>query len=166
MMRRLLVLLAAAVALAGLPGAADAASPGVRINAGGGAVTTFAGDQFTADSALPGRPTHSATQPINTPTDGALYQDERWGDFSYAIPVTNGTYDVRFHFVEDYFGTAVAGGAGKRVFGMNIGDTAASPDLANIDVYAAVGPRTPLVRTVGNVTVTDGVLNINTVRGA
>src|SRR4051812_29630964 len=166
MMRRLLVLLAAAVALAGLPGAADAASPGVRINAGGGAFTTFAGDQFGADSAFTGGSTYSTTQPINTPTDGALYQDERWGQFSYAIPVANGTYDVRFHFVEIYYGTAQPGGSGKRLFGMDVLDTPASPDLANIDVYAEVGARKPLIKTVGGVTVTDGKLDVRSVYGA
>jgi len=138
----------------------------IRINTGGTAYTAVSGAAFTADGHFSGGQTSSITQSISGTNDPALYQDERWGDFSYSIPVTNGTYDVRFHFVEDYFGTAVAGGAGKRVFGMNIGDTAASPDLANIDIYAAVGPRAPLVRTVSNVVVSDGVLNINTVRGA
>ena len=67
------------------------------------------------------RGTLSVTEPsITGTTDPALYQDERWGQFSYAIPVADGTYDVRFHFAELYYGTAVAGGPGKRVFGMDI----------------------------------------------
>ena len=87
---------------------------------------------------------YSITQTITGTADPALYQDERWGQFSYAIPVANGTYDVRFHFAELYYGTAVSGSCvGKRIFGMNIVDTPGT-DLTNIDVCAAVGARAAL----------------------
>jgi fibronectin type 3 domain-containing protein len=138
----------------------------VRINAGGGVYVTQAGGSYDADRNFTGGTTYRTTRPISGTTDPGLYQDERWGDFSYAIPITNGTYDVRLHFAELYFGTDVAGGAGKRVFGVDVADTAASPDLANIDIYAAVGPNAALVRTIPTVKVTDGILNLSSVRGA
>ncbi len=78
---------------------------------------------------------------------------------------SNGTYDVRLHFVELYYGSAVAGGAGKRVFSIDVGDTV-GVDVQNLDIYAQVGANTALVRTISNVTVTDGTLNIQSIYGA
>ena len=102
---------------------------------------------------------------ITGTTDQALYQNERWGNFSYAIPVTNGTYDVKLHFVELYYGTSAPGGNGKRVFGIDVLDTPTSPDLSNIDIYSQVGANAALVKTIAGVTVTDGVLNLKSVYG-
>src|SRR5207245_5396639 len=84
---------------------------------------------------------------------------------SYAIPVANGTYDVKLHFVELYY---TAGSCiGKRVFSIDVADTPANPDIANLDICAAAGGAdTALVRTVSNVTVSDGVLNIQSVYGS
>ena len=94
-----------------------------------------------------------------------LYQNERWGDFTYAIPVANGTYDLRLHFAELYFGSSVPGGAGKRVFGFDVVDTTANPDLPNIDIFATVGANAALVKTIPGVRITDGTLNLRSVRG-
>jgi hypothetical protein len=137
----------------------------IRINAGGGAYTAAAGEVFAADASFTGGGVYSSGSPIAGTAEDGLYQDERWGQFSYAIPVPNGTYDVKLHFVEMYFGTAAAGGIGSRVFGIDVQDTTASPDLANIDVYAEVGPNAALVKTVEGVTVSDGVLDIRSVYG-
>jgi hypothetical protein len=136
----------------------------VRINAGGDAVNASIG-AFSADTAFTGGFTYSIADPINGTVDDALYQNERWGAFSYSIPVVSGTYDVRFHFAEIYFGTFEVGPcSGKRVFGMDVVDTP-TLDIANLDICAVVGPRTALVRTVSNVTVTDGTLDIRSVPG-
>jgi hypothetical protein len=137
-----------------------------RINVGGPALTTSTGAAWTADANFTGGTTNSISQAITGTNDPSLYQDERWGDFSYAVPVANGTYDVRLHFAELYFGVSAPGGAGKRVFGMDVTDTAQNPDLSGIDIYAAVGAKAAYVRTIPNVTVTDGTLNLRTVRGA
>jgi hypothetical protein len=137
-----------------------------RINVGGPAITTSTGATWSADANFTGGSTNTTTQAITGTNDPALYQDERWGDFSYAVPVANGTYDVRLHFAELYFGVSVGGGAGKRVFGMDVTDTPQNPDLSGIDIYAAVGAKAAYVRTIPNVTVTDGTLNLRTVRGA
>jgi hypothetical protein len=146
---------------------AAAAGQPTRINAGGGAYTSLAGATFRADALFAGGSTFSApTRAIAGTSDPALYRDERWGQFTYSIPVANGTYDVRFHFVELYYGTAQPGCAGKRIFGMDILDTPATPDIANLDICAAAGPNTALVRTVAGVTVTDGTLNIRSVYGS
>jgi hypothetical protein len=129
--------------------------------------TSSTGQTFSADTFANGGTLRSVTTPVSGTNDAKLYQSERWGTFSYAIPVTNGTYDVRFHFAETYFGTVTSGSCvGKRIFGMDIVDTATNPDLSNIDICAAVGPSAAYVLTVPNVTVGDGVLNIRSVVGA
>ena len=142
-----------------------AAGEATRVNTGGPDYTTVAGQLFRADTFLTGGSTFSTSQAITGTTDPAIYQDERWGNFTYAIPVANGTYQVRLHFAEIYYGTSVAGGAGKRIFGMDVLNTPASPDIANIDIYAAVGARHALVRTINDVNVTNGVLGIKSVYG-
>jgi len=49
--------------------------------------------------------------------DPELYRGERFGHFSYTIPVPpDSTYTAVLHFAETWFGGAGAGGAGSRVF--------------------------------------------------
>jgi hypothetical protein len=145
------------------------AAPGtptaVRINAGGGAYTSSSGATFVPDTSFTGGSTNSTTAAITGTSDPALYKDERWGAFSYAIPVVNGTYDVRLHFVEMYY---VSGGCiGKRIFSIDIADTPTNPDLQNLDVCSqAGGANTALVKTISGVSVTDGVVNISSIYGS
>jgi Domain of unknown function (DUF1929)/Malectin domain/Bacterial Ig-like domain/Bacterial Ig domain len=146
--------------------ATSAVNP-VRINAGGPALTAVSGATFSADGSFTGGQVNAITQTISGTNDPALYQDERWGQFTYSIAVPSGTYDVRFHFAELYYGTVVTGSCvGKRIFGMDILNTTASPDLANIDICAAVGPRAAYIRTVSGVSVTNGTLSIKSVYGS
>ena len=144
-----------------------AAGQPARIEVGSGtSYTASTGAIWQPDSAFTGGTTRTVTGTIAGTNDPQIYRTERWGQFSYAVPLPNGTYDVRFHFAELYFGVSVPGGAGKRVFGMDILDTAVSPDLANIDIYAQVGARAALIKTVSGVQVTDGVLDIRSVYGS
>jgi hypothetical protein len=138
-----------------------------RINSGGGALTAAGGVVFQADGLFTGGSTFASSSPITGTPDQALYQNERWGQFSYAIPVTNGVYDVRFHFVELYYGTTVPGSCvGKRIFGMNVLDTPGIDIPATLDVCAQVGPNAALVQVVRGVNVTDGTLNVQSVYGS
>jgi fibronectin type 3 domain-containing protein len=147
--------------------AAPGAAAPVRVNTGGAAFTSGDGRSFLADKYFTGGSTYASTSAIGGTPDPALYQNERWGTFSYAIPVVNGTYDVKLHFVELYYGTAVAGSCvGKRVFSIDLGDTPGT-DVPNLDVCAAAGgPNTALVKTISGVTVSDGFLNIQSIYGA
>ncbi|WP_299582161.1 malectin domain-containing carbohydrate-binding protein [Mucilaginibacter sp.] len=70
---------------------------------------------------------------------------------SYEIPVTNGNYLVRMHFVENYWTTA-----GSRIFNTTLENKLV---LQNFDIYSEVGYRAALVKDF-NTTVSDGVLNI------
>jgi len=42
--------------------------------------------------------------PVEAPADDELYQSERYGNFSYAIPVADGHYRLTLKFAETYFG--------------------------------------------------------------
>ena len=152
--------LAVVVAAAAL--APNALAGIVRVNSGDAAYTAQSGEKWQADSYYSGGALGTTSAAIGKTTDPALYQSERWGGFSYSIPVANGTYDVRLHFVELYYGSPCAG---KRVFSVDVLDTSASPDLANIDICAAVGPNNAYVRTVQGVSVSDGSLDLKTLYG-
>lgn len=129
----------------------------VRINAGGPAVN-YEGETFAADANFAGGKTYanmSATVP-------ALYQTERSSNspfqYGYTIPVEEGTYDVRLHFAEIYFGANGGGpaGSGQRVFDVSLeGQTI----LDNYDINADVGPQTVTVKEY-RVTVSDGAINL------
>ncbi len=137
----------------------------VRINAGGPAVTTGGVSWLANQFFSGGRPysNPSATAIAGT-TDDVLYRDEHsagtnGGSFSYAIPVTNGTYDIRLHFAEIYWGApgGGAGGTGKRVFSVNVEGGAV--EVANLDLNAVAAPATAVLRNV-RATITDGTVNI------
>jgi hypothetical protein len=80
-----------------------------------------------------------------------LYKNERYGNFSYNIPVPNGSYTVTLLFAEIYWTSA-----GKRVFNVSV---EGQPAIQGLDIYATVGANTALVRTVP-ATVANGVLKI------
>jgi hypothetical protein len=82
-----------------------------------------------------------------------IYQTERWGLSAYSLPLATGTYTVKLHFAETL---DQVNAAGKRVFSLNVEGNA----LNDLDVYAEAGSRTALVKTVPNVSVTDGHLDI------
>ena len=101
------------------------------INAGGTAYTTTGGVAYSADQFFSGGKTFKTTAAIANTVDDALYQSERFGAFSYAMPVADGTYKVTLKFAENFF-TA----AGKRVF-----DVTAEGKLVidNLDIWTGGG---------------------------
>ncbi|HSX15676.1 MAG TPA: malectin domain-containing carbohydrate-binding protein [Candidatus Saccharimonadales bacterium] len=111
------------------------------INAGGNAAGSFAADaDFSGGTSY----TSSASvdmSDVTSPAPEAVYQSVRYGNFSYVVPnLTPGaTFQVRLHFNELYWGTALAGGnggSGSRVFNVSING---SPALTNYDIYQAAG---------------------------
>ena len=138
----------------------------VRINSGGGAVTL--GDEaFVADDYFTGNGksyTNPQVTEIQGTTQDAIYRTERsttqsLGSFGYAIPVTNGTYTVRLHFAEIYFGApgGGTGGVGKRVFSVALEGKSV---LTNYDIIQEVGPVAAAVKTF-TTEVTDQELTLN-----
>jgi hypothetical protein len=79
--------------------------------------------------------------------EAPLYASERWGHFSYAVPVTEGRYRVTLRFCEGHYGPSNAGGggAGSRLFDVYCNGVAL---LRNFDVLReAGGEGRPLDRT-------------------
>jgi hypothetical protein len=59
------------------------------------------------------------TNPLQDSPDPDLFSVERYGHFTYAVPVdTRGTYTLILHFAEIYFGSGAPGGGGpgSRIF--------------------------------------------------
>jgi len=89
----------------------------------------------------------SQRQQISSTPDPDVFADERYGHFTYAIPVdTRGRYTLILHFAEFYFGPRASGvgGVGSRVFRVMCNGTTL---LENFDVYKEVGSRTALIKT-------------------
>ena len=101
-----------------------------RINVGGAAYTSPSGTVWDADQYFKNGLTEIfPTRAISGTSDQALYRDDRGGTtptalWSYNIPIPNGTYDIRLHFVE-----LTKTGIGQRVFSVDIVDTPGAPRL-------------------------------------
>jgi hypothetical protein len=126
-----------------LPAAAGEVRP-IRIRAGWtSSWQDSSGQQWRADSYFLGgnalvRTTNPAQQ-SNTPVrDMALYASERWGHFSYALPVAEGRYRVTLRFCEGHYGARNRGpgGVGSRVFDVYSNGVAL---LRNFDITKEAG---------------------------
>ncbi len=143
-------------------------NPVLRINVGGGEVAygdiVFTEDQFFTEPSE-GFSNTDIGDFGDTDMD-ELYETERIvgmvrGSYGYEIPITNGTYNVKLHFAEIYWGAAEpngdpTGGVGSRVFDVDIEGQVVLNDL---DIFDEVGVGTALVRTF-EVTIEDGEMNI------
>ncbi len=127
-------------------------STGFADNAGGGQYTSQSGVVYKADTDYTGGTAASTTAAITGSSDPALYQTERYGNFSYNMPLANGNYTVTLKFAEIYW-TA----AGKRVFNVSMQGTQV---ITNLDIYSKVGKNAAYDVTIP-VSVTNGMLNIN-----
>jgi hypothetical protein len=106
---------------------------GLQINSGGPATGSW-----TADEDFTGGTTVTTTKTVDTsgvtnPAPEAVYQSNRYGTFSYAVPgLTAGkSYTVRLHFAETYWS-----GVGQRIFNVSINGQQV---LTNFDIVAAAG---------------------------
>jgi malectin (di-glucose binding ER protein) len=124
----------------------------IAINSGGPDYTATDGTIYLADVFYSGGSTYSSGDSIINTSNGSLYQTERYGDFSYAIPVVNGDYTLSLQFAEIYWGAA-----GQRMFDVFIEGT---QRISSLDIYAVVGKDTAYDTNLP-VTVNDGVLNLD-----
>ena len=139
-------------ATAKLNWALRAADGSTRINVGGPGYADSVHNFWDADAGFTGGVTSEETQPIWNTTDDRLLINERAGAFNYAVPVENGGYVVRFHFVELFFGAP-----GVRRFNVALEGGSV---LTNFDIYAEAGKASLMTKSFP-VNVTDGTLNIN-----
>ena len=122
------------------------------VNAGDTSYTASNGITYHADTNFKGGKVNQTLDSISNTIDDPLYQSERFGNFSYAIPVKKGTYEITFRFAE-IFKTA----ADERKFDVLAGD---SVIISNLDIFAAAG-RDNAFDIVKTVTLNDTVLKIS-----
>ncbi|WP_265990643.1 putative Ig domain-containing protein [Larkinella insperata] len=133
-----------------------AITPGVRINAGGPAFQMADGRPFGADANFTGGGTSNAGNvPIDNTVDDALYQTERYGNFSYNVPVSNGYYNVILHFAET-FGKVIDGTASRKFHV----DVEGVRRLTEYDIAQKAGGTLKAVQETLGVNVTDGTLTV------
>lgn len=123
----------------------------IRISAHSSGLLDRDGTGWSADNYyINGRTGFSSSEgALNIPE---LYSNERYGNFSYSIPVPPGSYTVRLHFMETFFGSnqsnGLCQGAGCRVFDVSCNDSVL---LKNFDIFQAAGAGfRPVVRVFHN----------------
>ncbi|MRS02929.1 hypothetical protein EG832_06855 [bacterium] len=124
-------------------------------NAGGSKYTSASGVTYLADTKFSGGTAKVSSVTVSGTTDSALYSSERFGNFSYNIPMANGNYSVTLKFAELYWQAA-----GKRSFDVYINGKTV---ISNLDLYAKVGKNKAYDVTIP-VSVTTGTLNISFVK--
>ena len=123
----------------------------MAVNAGGAQYAGADGTVYDGDAGFSGGSTYTTTAAIAGTADDRLYQSERYGNFSYKIPVANGDYLVTLKFAEIYWSQV-----GQRVFNVSMEGKVV---LSNLDLVAKVGPKAAYNVSLP-VTVTDGILTI------
>ncbi len=107
-------------------------------------VTDSLGQLWQPDDYWQGGQHGTHEYPVTGSADQGLFERERYGHFSYALPVAAGTYSLRLYLAEKHFGpeNGGGGGAGSRVFDVFCNGVALEKDL---DVYRRVGANRALV---------------------
>jgi hypothetical protein len=121
----------------------------VRIVAQSGPVTDADGRLWAADEYFSGGATVARQNAVVNPSERALYQGERFGNFSYRIPVAPGKYRLTLHFAETYFGTYAFRDdpLNRRSFNVFVNGTAL---LRDFDVVKQGGPNRGLKEVFEN----------------
>jgi hypothetical protein len=108
---------------------------------------------WSPDAYFKGGQISSSLEPAQGTDDPEFYETERWGYFSYAIPVAPGKYTVTLHFIEHHAGpesvsvpqNSEATSAQERVFNVFCnGKTVVS----KLNILDEVGENRPLVRKI------------------
>jgi hypothetical protein len=110
---------------------------------------------WSPDAYFKGGQLTTSQEPATGTDDPEFYETERWGHFSYAIPVAPGKYTVTLHFIEH---RAAAEGLDRKI--LSHGDSAASEGrvfnvfcngktiVADLNILKQAGENRPLVRKI------------------
>ncbi len=111
---------------------------------------------WSSDVYFKGGQLAASQEPATATDDPELYETERWGRFSYAIPVTPGRYTVVLHFIErrtsrSEASKADASGGGQlsqgRVFNVFCNGKAI---VRNLNIRNEAGENRPLIRKISS----------------
>ncbi|BCD95842.1 malectin domain-containing carbohydrate-binding protein [Marinagarivorans cellulosilyticus] len=128
------------------------------INVGGTAAATF--DGVTYEPAGPLSPqvagatngTNTVTANINGTDEDALFQSQRYGNFTFELPVTASEYNITLYFAEEY-----AEAAGTRLMSAVAENKTI---MNNVDLFDTHGRLQAITYSLNDVGVTDGNLTI------
>ena len=140
-----------AATFAALPSLPASSTVVLGIKAGGSDYISGNGVHYLADRYFSGGVKGKTGSAIKGTTEAPLYQTGRSGNFSYAIPLANGNYDLTLKFAENTYSSS-----GERIFDVLVRGTTA---LKDFDMYNLSGRNTALDVTF-TVSVTSGILNI------
>lgn len=103
------------------------------VNSGGSATGSFQADAFFSGGTTAATTNTISTSGVTNPAPQAVYQSERYGNFTYTFPNLHAgnSYTVRLHFAEFFWSAA-----GQRVFNVSING---SQVLSNFDIIATTG---------------------------
>jgi predicted esterase len=121
------------------------------INAGGDAWLAADGTPYVADSLYSGGSVQVSSHAVAGSDDDVLYNDWRYGNFAYHVPVFDGRYTVELQFADTYNNAP-----GQRIFDVAIEGTTVLDDF---DIIASVGVDVATVRRF-DVDVSDGMLDL------
>ena len=116
-----------------IPGIPGRMQP-IRLRAGQSSYTDHDGNIWSADNYFFMGRVDAIKGSVSGTHDPDLYDSERYGNFTYAIPVPPGTYSVTLRFAETWVGPqgTDGGGIGSRVFNVSCNGTNL---LTNFDIY-------------------------------
>ncbi len=123
------------------------------INVGGtGAALSFENIWYDADKFFTGGTIGTTNDPVANSGGSAIFQSERYGSFSYRIPVDNGNYSVQLGMVEMY-----QTNPGTRAFHVDIEGQRVIDDL---DLFSEKGHDSVLLSEEFGASISDGSLDI------
>jgi hypothetical protein len=133
-----------------LPGTPGRAVP-IRIRAGNSSFTDHSGNVWDPDDYYVGGRLATHKGDVTGTPDPDLYAAERYGNFSYAIPVPPGRYAVTLHFAETFWDPAAEpprqGAVASRVFNVSCNGTLLLPEF---DILKEAKPFQAVSRTFHN----------------
>jgi len=94
---------------------------------------------------------------IGNTTEQNVYEQERWGDFFYTIPIANGQYSINMKFAELFYNSK-----GDRKFNVIINGKKV---LSDYDILGEV-PKFTAIEKLFITNVTDGIIKIEFTNGA
>jgi len=107
---------------------------------------------WSPDAYFKGGQISSSQEPAQGTDDPEFYETERWGHFSYAIPVAPGSYTVTLHFIEHHAAPGAelpqsnaGGNPEERVFNVFCNGKTI---LSKLNIVDEVGENHPLVRKI------------------
>ena len=123
----------------------------IRIRAGDSSFTDHDGNIWNPDDYYIGGRLATHKGDVSKTPDPDLYASERYGNFTYAIPVPPGRYAVTLYFAETYWDpeskSAAKGGIGSRVFDVSCNGAVLLPEF---DILKEARPLQAVSRTFHN----------------